>query len=232
MGVLILILMFPATVIYHLYQMIKTGKIKMYIQLTKATLRSDIADLALRLVAPGARKETVRSAGPSVFIVDLCTGTGSVLVEYARRNPNSRIVAVDSDPEILKLVRGRLENSEFSNIEYIVADAADVPIESGSCDLVNISFGLHENNRKKRIEILRESYRILNSSGRIVVTDYREVTSICSSFIMRVFLKLFEPPWINELFEEGLTHELEEAGFNIEKVADDLPLTRLITAVK
>ena len=76
------------------------------LELILLTIRSDIADLALRLVGPRVRRETAAAVSETPeLIVDICTGTGSVLLEYARRFPSSRIVAVDRDPRALAIVQ-------------------------------------------------------------------------------------------------------------------------------
>lgn len=202
----------------------------MYICLAKATLKSDIADLALRFIGSDARKEVVRSAGPADLVIDLCTGTGSVLIEYARCNPNSGIIAIDSDAEILELVKRRFEKSGFDNITCIAAEATALPIDSASCDLVNISFGLHENNREERDAILKECNRILKNGGRLIITDYREAKGFTKSLLMHLYLRLFEPDWTNELFHGGLAREVESAGFEIKEFRTDIPMTQLILA--
>ncbi|MBN2168314.1 MAG: methyltransferase domain-containing protein [Actinobacteria bacterium] len=204
----------------------------MDLKLVVASVKSDIADLALRIAGPEVRKETVRSAGPADSIADLCTGTGSVLLEYARQNPDARIVTVDRDPETLYLVKKRLSSHGYYKIEAIASEVDDIPFQSSSFSLVNISFGLHENDKQHRASILKECLRILRTDGRLVVTDYREVTGAIKGRIMRLFLRCFEPPWINELYHGGLAREIEDAGFTIETVRDDLPMTQLIIAGK
>jgi len=203
------------------------------LELVLLTVRSDIADLALRLVGPRVRRETaaVVSETPSL-IVDICTGTGSVLVEYARRFPSSRIVAVDRDPRALALVARRLSESGCFNLETVACEADSLPFVDGTVGLANISFGLHENERDSRGSILLECLRVLEPGGRLVVTDYREAGGIVGSALMRLYLAMFEPRWVPEIFSGGLEREIEAAGFELETVRLDLPLTRLVVALK
>jgi hypothetical protein len=64
------------------------------------------------------------------------------------------------------------------------------------------------------------------------VTDYREAGGIVGPTLMRLYLALFEPPWVPEIFSGGLEREIEAAGFELETVRLDLPLTRLVVALK
>ena len=203
------------------------------LELILLTIRSDIADLALRLVGPRVRRETAAAVSETPeLIVDICTGTGSVLLEYARRFPSSRIVAVDRDPRALAIVQRRLAESGFVNLETAACEADNLPFADGTVDLANVSFGLHENDKDRRGRILRESLRVLRMGGRLVVTDYREARGIVGSTLMRLYLALFEPRWVPEIFSGGLEREMEAAGFELETVRLDLPLTRLVVALK
>ena len=203
------------------------------LELILLTISSDIADLALRLVGPRVRRETAAAVSetPSL-IVDICTGAGSVLIEYALRFPSARIVAVDRDPRALALVQRRLAESGFVNLETAACEADNLPFADGTVDLANVSFGLHENDKDRRGRILRESLRVLRMGGRLVVTDYREARGIVGSTLMRLYLALFEPRWVPEIFSGGLEREMEAAGFELETVRLDLPLTRLVVALK
>jgi len=77
-----------------------------------------------------------------------------------------------------------------------------------------------------------ECLRVLEPGGRLVVTDYREAGGIVGSALMRLYLAMFEPRWVPEIFSGGLEREIEAAGFELETVRLDLPLTRLVVALK
>lgn len=203
------------------------------LRMARFTLRSDIVDVPVRLFARSVRAETAALLEePPGLLVDVLTGTGSVLPEYARRFPQARIVAVDLDSDILELARQRMCEAGFEGLELLADDARDMRLPACVADAVNISFGLHENNWTIRSLILGECCRILKPGGLLVVADYREARGIVRSAIFRLYLLLTEPRWVNEIFYGGLERQVEDAGFEVLKVRDDLPMTRLVLARK
>ena len=202
------------------------------LRLIRYTIKVDIADAMLTLFAPGVRRTTVSAADPSASrIVDLLTGTGSVLLAYAERFPWSGITAVDLDPGVLEVVRSRLEGSGYFILETLAADAREVPLPDSSADIVNLSFCLHELDADARRLVLAEARRLLQGGGQLLVTEYRELKGKLISALYRVFLRAFEPPWVDEIFQGGLEAEVESAGFVVEEVRE-LPFTRLVSARK
>jgi ubiquinone/menaquinone biosynthesis C-methylase UbiE len=197
------------------------------------TLRNDIVEVALRLSGRDVRKETADAAkGSPEVIVDLLTGVGAVLPAYARRFPDARIITVDLDARLLATVRRHLERKGFKGIEVLAADARELPIPAYTADLVNISFGLHELKWLDRELVLGEACRLLKPGGQIIVADYRAPGGIARRAAMRLYFYLFEPRWIRELFYGGLEKQVLDAGFEVETVRTDLPLTQLILADK
>lgn len=203
------------------------------LKLAVLTFRSDIADLLVRLLGRSTRREVAASVtGEPARLVDMCTGTGSALKEFAARFPKCAITTIDRDPELLRLVGLRLAGAGIRNVATVTADARDTPIPSGSVDVVSISFGLHENPRPDRERILAECLRILKGGGLLLVCEYREASGPIGRFLMRLFFLVFEPPWISEVLGEGLVGEVNGVGFNPVCVRCDLPATRLILAEK
>lgn len=208
-------------------------KIETRLRLAWFTVKSDIVDIPVRVFGRRVRAETAAAVeGSPGVILDVCTGTGSILLEYAGRFPGARIVAVDFEQDILDVARARLEDRGFTNLETIAADARQIPAPACSVDVANISFGLHENKRPDRGLILGECRRVLRPGGLLVVSDYREVEGLAGSFLMRLYLLAVEPRWVHEIFRGGLGSEVRGAGFVIESTRLDLPLTQLVVARK
>ncbi len=132
-------------------------------------------DLVNRLLSGGIdglwRRTTVRRAAPppSGTLLDLCTGTGDLAIAYAKAHPTARITASDFcrpmlDRGIEKAVAAGLP------IEWIEADAMDLPFSTGSFDLVTVAFGLR--NIADTARGLAEMARVCRPGGRLAILEF------------------------------------------------------------
>ena len=133
-------------------------------------------DLVNRLLSGGIdvvwRRSTVRRAPPPTdgAILDLCTGTGDLALAYARAaGPGVRVVASDFCRPMLD--RG-VEKSRRAGlaIEWVEADAQDLPFPSAGFDLVTVAFGLRniaDTNRG-----LGEMARVLKPGGTLAILEF------------------------------------------------------------
>ncbi|MCB4208370.1 demethylmenaquinone methyltransferase [Arthrobacter sp. UM1] len=113
----------------------------------------------------GWRKATVAAVGarPGERVLDLAAGTGTSSEPYADAGVD--VVAGDISEGMLQVGRERRPD-----IEFVYADAMDLPFEDGSFDVVTISYGLR--NVQDTSRALREMLRVLKPGGRLVVAEF------------------------------------------------------------
>src|SRR5437867_1341259 len=97
-------------------------------------------------------------------IVDLATGTGDLALALSRKLPQSEIVGVDFSEEMLARARAK------GLRQTILADAMQLPFDSGSVDCVTIAFGLR--NLPDYAGGLREMQRVLRPGGHLLVLEF------------------------------------------------------------
>jgi SAM-dependent methyltransferase len=68
--------------------------------------------------------------------MDLGTGTGDVALLIAREFPQARVRGVDFSEEMIRLAQARIGLDPEGRVAFRVADAADLPYEDESFDLV------------------------------------------------------------------------------------------------
>ncbi len=105
-------------------------------------------------------------------LVDLGCGTGFFALPAAKSvGKRGRVLAVDKTPEMLKVLREKLERVGTDNIEVIQADILSTGIEKGTVDVAFMANTFHD----VRGGSLKEVERILRPSGRLVILDWKKV---------------------------------------------------------
>jgi demethylmenaquinone methyltransferase / 2-methoxy-6-polyprenyl-1,4-benzoquinol methylase len=106
-------------------------------------------------------------AGEGARALDLCCGTGDLAMAL-RRQGRAQIVGADfAHPMLMRALRKFAEG--MSTVE---ADALQLPLESGSFDLVVSSFGFR--NLANYEAGLREIARVLKPGGEVGILDFGE----------------------------------------------------------
>ena len=106
--------------------------------------------------------------GPYELLLDLGTGTGRVLELAAGRA--RRLVGVDTNREMLKCARVRLDKAELVNCTVRLADIYNLPFSEESAGAVVIHQVLHFLDNPKAALI--EAIRVLQPGGRLVLVDF------------------------------------------------------------
>jgi demethylmenaquinone methyltransferase/2-methoxy-6-polyprenyl-1,4-benzoquinol methylase len=94
-------------------------------------------------------------------ILDICTGTGDIAINLAKKHPDAQIIALDFSEKMLEIAQKKAKN--FKNIEFIQADATKLPFEDNFFDACSISFGLR--NLPDVKTSLIEFKRVLKEGG-------------------------------------------------------------------
>jgi len=90
------------------------------------------------LLPLGSRLVEACGVGPGERVLDVAAGTGNAAVPAAERG--AHVVATDLTPEILDAGRARTDNR--LGIQWVTADAEDLPFAAESFDLVMSSIGV------------------------------------------------------------------------------------------
>jgi malonyl-CoA O-methyltransferase len=69
-------------------------------------------------------------------ILELGTGTGAGAQMLARRFPAARVLALDISPAMIEAARAKLPVELAARVDFDIADAASIPPDDGSLDLV------------------------------------------------------------------------------------------------
>lgn len=142
------------------------------------------------------RRELVRHAAPQPGerLLDLCTGTGDVVIEFARACPDIQIVGLDLSEEMLRIARDKFTQLGLNQrVQLVHGNALELPFAESSFEIATIAFGLR--NLPDRAQGLREIYRVLSQGGRVFILEF----SVPQSFLVRLaylpYLR-YIVPWV------------------------------------
>ncbi len=103
-------------------------------------------------------------------IVDLGCGPGQLAIQLGRLRPQAHLVGVDPTDEILRRARENASRARLLNFEVRQGSAEELPVESGSVDLVISQSSFHEWEDPQKG--LAEIIRILRPGGCLILKDY------------------------------------------------------------
>ncbi len=112
-------------------------------------------------------------------ILDYGCGDGIAESFFAKYFPNAHIVGLDVSEESIEIARAK----KFSNAEYKVFDGRDIPLESGTFDIIFVAMVLHHINHKLHDAILNELLRVLAPGGRIYIFEHNPFNPVTRYFI-------------------------------------------------
>jgi demethylmenaquinone methyltransferase/2-methoxy-6-polyprenyl-1,4-benzoquinol methylase len=110
-------------------------------------------------------------------VLDLAGGTGDLAAKFSNLvGETGQVVLSDINPAMLEEGRKKLiDKGLVGNIDYVLADAEDLPFESNSFDCVTMAFGLRNVTNKDKA--LSSIFRVLKPGGRLLVLEFSKTPS-------------------------------------------------------
>ncbi len=135
---------------------------------------------------PGSLNATVAYAmtqvnptGDNAAVINLCSGSSTILIEHALQRPGGRLLAIDKHPAMI--IAGR-RNSAASGaspgIHHLRADATRTPLPPATADRLyaDLPFGnlvgSHDDNRLLYPAVLQEAARLARPGAAFVVLTH------------------------------------------------------------
>ncbi len=104
-------------------------------------------------------------------VLDVAGGSGDLTRTFAARvGPRGRVVLADINAAMIEVGRGRLADRGIAGVEFVQADAENLPFPEASFDCVCIAFGLRNVTHVDRA--LASMFRVLKPGGRLVVLEF------------------------------------------------------------
>jgi len=147
----------------------------------------DYPAMVERFLLPlGPRLVSAAGIGPGMRVLDVAAGTGNASVPAARAG--ARVTASDLTPELLEAGRGR-PDADGLDIDWVTADAEQLPFESESFDVVMSSIGVMFAPHHQRAA--DELVRACRPAGTIALLSWTPEGMVGAMFAT---IKPFAPP--------------------------------------
>ena len=144
-------------------------------------------------------------------LLDVACGTGGFLATVQHCWPTLGLTGLDISQPYLERAKSRTSKS----VEYVKANAENMPLQDGSADIVTCIYLLHELPRDARSHVIREIARVLRPGGRLIVTDSLQLGDTPAlDPVLRGFPETFHEPYYNDYLEQDIKGLLGEADFS------------------
>ena len=122
--------------------------------------------------------------------LDIATGPADIAINLGSIS-NCKVVGVDISEQMLSVGREKISKNKLDEMVSLeTGDAENLNFKDGYFDLVTIGFGVR--NFQDLEKGLKESYRVLNDTGTLVILE----TSVPENIIMKFFYSLFTRTYI------------------------------------
>ena len=155
-----------------------------------------------KMLADRLVKDVDAMSAKSPRILDLCTGTGDIAINAARRRPEWQIAGLDFSPAMLKRAARKGAKYHCRGIRWVKGNAMALPYPDDSFEAVTISFGLR--NCADAGAVLREIARVLRPEGVLLCMDSFVPGNKAVRPFYRIYFRFLMP-----LLGGGRTHRKE-----------------------
>jgi len=147
---------------------------------------------------------------PGMTVCDMGCGNGFYALQLAKMvGPQGQVLGVDIQPEMLKLLRDRMEQKSVNNITPILGSLHDPRLPRGQVDMVLLVDVYHEfSHPEQMLKAIRES---LKPTGVVALLEYRSEDP-------KVPIKL-----LHKMSKKQIMKEFPPNGFKLVKEYDKLP---------
>jgi ubiquinone/menaquinone biosynthesis C-methylase UbiE len=151
---------------------------------------------------PPAEALSALNLHPGDAIADVGAGTGYFTLPLAQAvGSKGKVYAVDAQGEMLALLRQKLNQPAYANVQLIEAEADQTTLPSSSCELFFLANIWHE--IEDQAATLEEALRVLKVGGSIAILDWRPDVEPDHG-----------PPLAHRVDTSSVTTSLLSAGFN------------------
>ncbi|MDR2965847.1 MAG: arsenite methyltransferase [Treponema sp.] len=157
-------------------------------------------------------------------VIDLGSGAGNdCFVARAEAGDTGRIIGIDFTQEMIEKAKNNEKKLGFANVEFILGDIDNIPVESNLADVIVSNCVLNLVPNKKAV--FNEIYRVLKPNGHFSISDIILTGNLPDE--IKSAVEMYAACITGAISKDLYLKNIEETGFrNIEiqkEVVIDLP---------
>ena len=122
-------------------------------------------------------------------ILDIATGTADIAIKFSEIE-NSKIIGIDISSKMLDVGREKIQNKDLAKRVFLKkGDAENLEFDNSSFDIISIGYGVR--NFENLEKGLKESFRVLNPKGKLIILETSIPSNLLIRFIFNIYTKLF-----------------------------------------
>lgn len=151
------------------------------------------------------------SLRPGDVVLDLGSGAGFDAFLAAKVvGPQGRVIGVDMTQSMVEKARRNARNASVGNVEFRLGTIEELPVESGTVDVVISNCVINLSPEKARV--FAEAFRVLRPAGRLMISDLVSLEELPASVRSSVAAYVGCVAGVSR--KEDYLRMLREAGFD------------------
>lgn len=118
-------------------------------------------------------------------VLDVAGGTGDIAIRIIKKEPSVKVTVCDINQNMLNKGRDKAINLNLLELDWVCANAEDLPFDNCEFDYCTIAFGIR--NVSDRKKALSEMYRVLKPNGKLICLEFAPM-----HYQNKAFTKLYD----------------------------------------
>ena len=160
---------------------------------------------------------------PNDVVLDLGSGAGFDCFLAAQKvGKSGKVIGVDMTQAMIEKAQANSQKYGYTNVEFRLGDIEDLPVESGSVDVIisNCVINLAPDKEK----VFKEAFRVLKPEGTMYISDMVLLAELPEN--LKNDKDLLTGCLAGALLKEEYLGLLKRAGFLVEVLNEDLDISK------
>lgn len=116
------------------------------------------------------RRRAIAVMEPARHVLDVAIGTADLTVEMLRQGKAEKVTGIDLSREMMAIGKAKTERLEMTGVEFVYANAQQMPFGDNSFDAVTCAFGCR--NFSDLDAGLKEMFRVLKPGKQVTILEF------------------------------------------------------------